>query len=75
MIESDYEFEQNSTPAVLRRQEYWSLLSGAAGQLYGNGYTWPFKPGWKEKLDTPGANQMAYVHALFGPRCLASARA
>ena len=68
MIESDYEFEQNSTPAVLRRQEYWSLLSGAAGQLYGNGYTWPFKPGWKEKLDTPGANQMAYVHALFGPR-------
>jgi hypothetical protein len=68
LIESDYEFEQNSTPAVLRRQEYWSLLSGAAGQLYGNGYTWPFKPGWKEKLDTPGAKQMAHVQALFGPR-------
>jgi hypothetical protein len=68
MIESDYEFEQNSTPAVLRRQEYWSLLSGAAGQLYGNGYTWPFKAGWKEKLDTPGAKQMAHVQALFGRR-------
>jgi hypothetical protein len=68
MIESDYEFEQQSTPAVLRRQEYWSLLSGAAGQLYGNGYTWPFKPGWKEKLDTPGAKQMAHVQAFFGPR-------
>src|SRR5262249_45125302 len=68
MIESDYEFEQHSTPAVLRRQEYWSLLSGAAGQLYGNGYTWPFKPGWKEKLDTPGAKQMAHVQAFFGPR-------
>jgi Protein of unknown function (DUF4038)/Putative collagen-binding domain of a collagenase len=65
MIESCYEFEQESTPAVLRRQEYWSLLSGAAGQLYGNGYTWPFKPGWKEKLDTPGAIQIAYLQALF----------
>ena len=68
MIESDYEFEQNSTPAVLRRQEYWSLLSGAAGQLYGNGYTWPFKAGWKKKLDTPGAKQMEFVQAVFGPR-------
>ncbi len=68
MIESDYEFERDSTPAVLRREEYWSLLSGAAGQLYGNGYTWPFKPGWKEKLDTPGAKQMTHVQALFGPR-------
>ncbi len=68
MIESDYEFEQHSTPAILRRQEYWSLLSGAAGQLYGNGYTWPFKPGWKEKLDTPGAKQMAHVQSLFGRR-------
>ncbi|HVS40206.1 MAG TPA: glycoside hydrolase family 140 protein, partial [Gemmataceae bacterium] len=68
MIESDYEFERDSTPAVLRRQEYWSLLSGAAGQLYGNGYTWPFKAGWQEKLDTPGAKQMAHVQALFTPR-------
>jgi hypothetical protein len=68
LIETDYEFEHDCTPAMLRRQEYWALLSGAAGQLYGNGYTWPFKPGWKEKLDTPGAIQMAYVQALFGPR-------
>jgi hypothetical protein len=68
MIESDYEFERDSTPAVLRRQEYWSLLSGAAGQVYGNGYTWPFKAGWKERLDTPGAKQLAHVQALLGPR-------
>jgi hypothetical protein len=68
LIEADYEFERDSTPAVLRRQEYWALLSGAAGQLYGNGYTWPFKDGWKEKLDTPGAKQMAHVQTLFGPR-------
>src|SRR5438105_5419130 len=68
MIESDYEFERNSTPAVLRRQEYWSILAGATGQLYGNAYTWPFTPGWKEKLDTPGAIQMAHVRAAFEPR-------
>jgi hypothetical protein len=68
LIEADYEFERASTPAVLRRQEYWALLSGAAGQLYGNAYTWPFKAGWQDKLDTPGAKQMAHVQALFGPR-------
>ena len=68
MIESDYEFERDSTPAILRRQEYWSILAGACGQLYGNGYTWPFKEGWKEKLDTPGAIQMAHVQSLFEPR-------
>ena len=68
MIESDYEFERDSTPATLRREEYWSLLAGAAGQLYGNGYTWPFSNGWKQKLDTPGAVQMAHVKALFEPR-------
>ncbi len=68
MVESDYEFERDSTPAILRRIEYWSNLSGAAGQLYGNGFTWPFKSGWKEKLDTPGAIQMAYVQAFFEPR-------
>lgn len=65
MIESDYEFERDSVPVTLRRIEYWSLLSGAAGQMYGNGYTWPFKAGWKAKLDSPGAVQMAYVKSLF----------
>jgi hypothetical protein len=68
MMESDYEFEFRSTPPGLRKEEYWSLLSGAAGQMYGNGYTWPFKAGWETNLDTPGAIQMAYVKALFEPR-------
>ncbi len=70
MVEAVYEFEGNaqpktSTPHTLRRQEYWSLLSGAAGQLYGNGYTWPFKAGWKSHLDTPGAAQMADLKRFF----------
>ena len=32
---------------MLRRQEYWSRLSGATGQLDGTRYTWPFAEGWK----------------------------
>ena len=73
MVEAVYEFEGNaqpktSTPSTLRRQEYWSLLSGATGQLYGNGYTWPFKSGWKSHLDTPGAAQMVYLKSFFESR-------
>jgi hypothetical protein len=69
MVEASYESENDYTgPATLRRQEYWSLLSGAAGQLYGNRYTWPFIQDWKHHLDTPGTVQLNYVTALFGPR-------
>jgi Protein of unknown function (DUF4038)/Putative collagen-binding domain of a collagenase len=74
MAEAGYEFEQNSAaiskgiPQILRRQEYWSVLSGAAGQFYGNRYTWPFADGWKDHLDTPGSVQVGYLAKLFGGR-------
>jgi uncharacterized protein DUF4038 len=68
LIEATYELEHASTPAILRRQEYWTNLSGATGQVYGNGAIWPFNSRWKSQLDSPGAVQMAYVKALFGPR-------
>jgi Protein of unknown function (DUF4038)/Putative collagen-binding domain of a collagenase len=68
MVEATYEFEHDSTPAVLRRQEYWTNLSGATGQLYGSGVIWPFSSDWKSKLDSQGAIQMRYVKALFEPR-------
>ena len=85
MVEATYEFEQNTpnipygSPLQLRKQEYWSLLSGAAGQMYGNRYTWQFLcpnrdaagnciGGWKDQLDSTGATQMAYVTGLFVPR-------
>ena len=42
-------------PAILRRQEYWSMLSGATGQFYGNHYTWQFIDGWKSHLNTRAA--------------------
>jgi chitodextrinase len=69
LVEANYEFEHNAadegTPQILRRQEYWSLLSGAAGQFYGNHYTWPFASGWQQELDTTGSQQMGYVGSLF----------
>ena len=74
MVEANYEFEdllQNLgtlTPQILRLQEYWTMLSGAGGQLYGNHYTWQFASGWQTNLDTPGAIQMGYLKTLFGSR-------
>jgi hypothetical protein len=72
MEEANYEFEALQGPVttapILRQQEYWTLLSGGAGQLYGNHYIWPFSSGWQTNLDTPGAIEMRYVTALFVPR-------
>ncbi len=72
LVEANYEFEHNAadlgTPEILRRQAYWALLSGAAGHLYGNRYTWPFVDGWQANLDTPGSLQMGFVRYLFASR-------
>ncbi len=73
MVEANYEGENNtgqdpSTPEVLRRQEYWTMLSGATGQLYGSTYTWPFRGDWKNNLDTLGVTQLGYMQNLFAER-------
>lgn len=70
MIESAYEFESNAqehmaTPGTLRREEYWTQLSGATGLIYGNHYTWTYAQGWQEHLDTPGAAQMVFFTKFF----------
>jgi hypothetical protein len=64
-LEEHYEYEDVSgelgTPKVLRRQEYWSLLSGSlAGHMYGNYYTWTFNANWKSYLNSPGMAQLGY---------------
>jgi len=74
MAEAGYESEQNSpsispgSPDVLRRQAYWSVLSGAMGQFYGNHYTWQFTDGWNQHLDSPGSAQVGYLANLFAGR-------
>ncbi len=84
-LEGSYEDEQASssvpfgTLEQLRHQEYWSLLSGATGQLYGNHYNWQFicrwrnadgdcLGEWKDHLESTGAKQMANVVQLFSTR-------
>ena len=73
LVESNYEYE-NATgalpgpagPYVLREQAYWTMLSGGAGQLYGNHYTWTFTSGWQSFLDSPGGLEIQYINQLFG---------
>ncbi len=70
--EANYEFESLQGPVttapILRQQEYWAMTSGAAGQMYGNHYTWPFSSGWQNYLDTPGAIEIGYLKSFFEAR-------
>jgi hypothetical protein len=56
------------TSSVLRHQEYWTMLSGAAGQIYGNHYIWPFTDGWQNNLNTICVRQLHYNTVLFASR-------
>jgi len=53
------------TPWVLRRQGYWAMLSGGKGQIYGNGWTCYFMPGWKFYIDTVGVKQLEIWKKFF----------
>jgi hypothetical protein len=73
MVESNYEFEHipntdGGSPQNLRRQEYWTMLSGAIGQVYGSAHTWRLEKGWETKLDTLGVMELSYMKNLFAPR-------
>ena len=70
MVEANYEFEQNpltdgGSPQNLRRQEYWTMLSGATGQVYGSAYTWRLEKGRENKINTPGAVELRFMKDLF----------
>jgi hypothetical protein len=73
-LEGVYEYQTYeggySGPHELRAQEYWVMLSGAAGQMYGNATLYPFPnnwnaPGWDT---TPGFVQFTYANNLFATR-------
>jgi Protein of unknown function (DUF4038)/Putative collagen-binding domain of a collagenase len=71
LVEAHYDLENvgkppdYGTPYVLRREEYWTMLTGGTGQFYGNAYTWSFKAGWQSHLDTPGAAQLKLWKDFF----------
>jgi hypothetical protein len=65
MLESAYENEHEASPARLRRQAYWAMLTGATGQIFGNRPLWLFGEGWQEALNSTGSQDMARVGNLF----------
>lgn len=73
LVEANYEFEQNGgtdggSTQNLRRQEYWTQLSGTTGQLYGSAYSWRLQNDWADNLDTAGILQLSYMNDLFKTR-------
>jgi Protein of unknown function (DUF4038)/Putative collagen-binding domain of a collagenase len=73
LIESAYENEHEASERRLRTQAYQAVLSGAAGQIFGNNPIWHFNgPGtfaspvtWKRALDSRGARSMTHLHELL----------
>ena len=70
MVEANYENENLQLPPdtdaeTLRRQEWWTMTSGATGQLYGNHTTWTFPSNWKSNLDTTGVAQLGVMRSFF----------
>jgi hypothetical protein len=71
LVEAHYEYENIGeprdfgNPLVLRKQAYWTMLSGGTGQFYGSRYTWSFRKGWQENIDTVGVKQIEHWKKFF----------
>lgn len=59
---SEYGFE--ITPLWVRRQAYYSYLSGGY-HTYGHNDSWRILPTWKEALGSPGATQLGILKETF----------
>lgn len=79
LIETYYENERASTSLSLRRQAYWTVLSGGiAGHIFGNCPIWHFNSPsgsefclsgtWKSQLNSTGSTTLAYLGRLFSSR-------
>jgi hypothetical protein len=73
LLESAYENEHDTTEQRLRTQAYQAILSGAAGQIFGNNPIWhfggpglfPARMSWQEALGSPGARSMTHLRRLL----------
>ena len=64
----DHDGHETGGPYALRLQEYWTMTSGATGQLYGNHNTWADGTNWAHEskhLDTAGVAQLDIMQAFF----------
>jgi CubicO group peptidase (beta-lactamase class C family) len=62
---SEYGFDVS--PLWIRRQAYYSYLSGAH-HAYGHNDSWRVLPTWKQALDAPGAFQLAILKKVLTDR-------
>jgi hypothetical protein len=62
--EAGTEYGFDVTPLWVRRQAYYSYLSGAH-HTYGHNDSWRVLPTWKQALDAPGAVQMGLLKQVF----------
>lgn len=67
--ESTYEGEHDDWGSAVqaRKQAYWSVLSGGAGNAYGTPM-WNFPANWKTFLELPGGNSLQHFFTLFHSR-------
>ncbi len=73
LIESTYEGEHDAPPEQIRFQAWAAMLSGAAGQFFGNNPIWHFdgptlfkyEGSWQRALDSVGSRDMARLGAFF----------
>jgi hypothetical protein len=63
--QESYGSSDPGTPENVRRQAWWTALSGSTGQLYGSYWTDKFETGWQDNLNTPGALAMGYLAATL----------
>lgn len=52
------------SPQVIRRQAYWTMLCGGAGEAYGSDL-WNFPSDWREIMKYPGAFQLGHFKRIF----------
>jgi hypothetical protein len=72
LLETIYEFAdhpEDGSAQNLRRQGYWTILSGGMGVVYGNDYSWNFsRDGWQGKLNSPGSAELQRMKYLLEGR-------
>jgi len=52
------------SPQIVRRQAYWTMLCGGAGEAYGSDL-WNFPANWREIMNYPGAWQLGHFIKIF----------
>jgi hypothetical protein len=61
LLESRYEGAQNAPLSMIRRQGWWTLLSGGTGHIYGHENVWGHLGGHTSHYDAEGAKDMQHL--------------